>query len=195
MLKIIRLYILFSVFILANLKLNCEAESQYSATLSKIEKSLFNMTYEEQLDDTRLGRIEKNVYGSTSNAPVKLRINNLSKDIFTDLLGQETRPQRDSFADDDEIIVDNMKIDTLEKSLLYKSFSDDKSSIRIARLEKKAFQATFLDDNYETRINRLEGVNVAKNSIKNYRNNKIIQNITTAAQLGTVIFMILPFFL
>lgn len=195
MLKPIKLYVLFLVFTLSVLQLICEAKSEYSDKLYKIEKSLFNTTYDEQSDEIRLGRIEKNVYGITSNVPINLRINKLSKDLSTDLLGQEIKPLRDSFLYDDEIITDKSKIDVLEKKLLSKSFSDDKNSTRLVRLEKKLFQTEFSDDNYETRINRIEGADVAQNSIKKYNKNKVIQNITTAAELGTIIFMVLPFFL
>lgn len=195
MLNQVKFYVLFLILILPFLQLICEAKSQYSDNLSKIEESLFNTTYDEQSDDMRLERIEKSVYGIALKMPVGLRISKVSKDLSADLLGQETKPQRNSFLNDDDIIIDKSKVDTLEKNLLSKSFSDDKNSIRLARLERRLFQTTFLDDNYETRINRIESADLAQSSIKKYKNNAILKTVTTTAELGTYIFMILPFFL
>lgn len=86
-------YILFLIFTLIILQTTCEAKSQYSDTLSKIENALFNMDYNSQDDDVRLKRIEENIYGSSSTKPISLRINKLSKDLSADVIGQEIKPK------------------------------------------------------------------------------------------------------
>ncbi|MFA7659204.1 MAG: hypothetical protein WCY19_07205 [Candidatus Gastranaerophilaceae bacterium] len=280
--------LLFLIFVFLLLQITCEAQSQYSDNISKIEKSLFNMEYNAQSDEIRLNRIEENIYGTSSAEPIAIRINKLSKDLSSDVIGQEIKPKKDSFLEDDEIIAtkpaedmdfsvinnlekkvfqyefktvdishrlsaleghvfkksyladdlstrinrlkaaimyqkfpvtddkneqtptlivnsnrqrgkqesaSDIKLVSLEKSVLSTSFPDEKSSDRLARLEAKVFDSTFADDDNQTRLNRIEGAYQAKASSKKYKSNRASQRTATAIQIGTILLMILPLLL
>lgn len=303
---IMKLYyvkLLFLIFVFLLLQIKCEAQSQYSNALSKMEKTLFNMDYNSQSDEVRLMRIEENVYGSTSKNSITARVNKLSKVLSADLIGQEIKPNKDSFLEDDEIIskpqqdmnfalvnslerkifkyefktVDishrllamegqvfkknysaddlstrinrlnnavmynkfptddntiaqtpisqqkilpvenkqiqklfpipnsidkqeqildpNIKLVSLEKSVLAESFPNEKNSNRLTRLESKIFNSTFVNDDEQTRLNRIESANQAKSSLKKYNSNRASQRTATAIQLGTILLMLLPLLL
>lgn len=166
----------------------CEAKSQYSGELSKIETSLFNMEYNNQNDEIRLKRIEENVYGSSSNKPVLLRINKLSQDLSADLIGKEIKPKKDSFLNDDEIItekriedMDFSIVNNLEKKVFQYEFKTLDLSHRLTSLEWRAFNKTYLADDLSTRINRLNNA-IMYNKFP-VEDNKIVQISTSQQKL------------
>lgn len=160
-----RLGILFYIFALLLLGVRCEAQSQYTGVLTKMETSLFGINYGTQSDEIRLKRIEENVYGSTSSNPIPQRINKLSKDLSVDLIGQEIKPKKDTFAEDD----DNYKeaipkadsninypvVDGLERSVFNKEFKSTDINQRLSNLEQNVFKKTYNDD-LSSRVDRLK---------------------------------------
>lgn len=159
--KIFLILIIFFGF----LQLTCEAKSQYSNVLSKMEKSMFNMVYDKQSDELRLNRIEENVYGSTSHAQISQRINKLSKDLSVEVIGQEIVPKKDSFLRDNEIITDDNNADmdfsvvnNLEKKVFQYEFKTIDVNNRLSALESQVLKRCYLQDDLNTRINRLKCV-------------------------------------
>lgn len=157
--------VLLLIFVLFVLPLSSLAKNRYSDEFSKIEKSLFNMTYDNQKDEDRLNRIEKNIYGATSNATIEVRMNKLSKDISANLIGQEIIPKKDSFLTDDEIITEkpaeNMDfsvVNNLEKKVFQYEFKTLDISNRLSALENQVLKKCYLQDDLSTRIKRLQGV-------------------------------------
>lgn len=155
-------HIVFLIFVLGFSQMVCEANSQYSDTLSKIENALFNMDYKHQNDDARLKRIEENVYGSESNDPVSIRINKLSKDLSAEVIGQEIKPKKDSFLNDDEIItekpiedMDFSVVNNLEKKVFQYEFKTLDISHRLSSLEGQVLKKDYSTDDLSTRISRL----------------------------------------
>lgn len=154
--------ILFFIVFLLLLPLNCVAQSQYSDTLFRMEKALFNMDYSSQSDDSRLKRIEESVYGSSSTSPVSQRIKRLSKDLSSDLIGHEIKPKKDSFLEDDEIIakqedetMDYALVNNLEKKVFQYEFKTLDLGHRLSSLEGQVFKKSYVTDDLSTRISRL----------------------------------------
>lgn len=133
--KFYQLKLLLLIFFLFLFQITCEAKNSNSDVLSKIAKSLFNMNYNSQSEDIRLKRIEENVYGATSKSSINVRVNKLSKDLSTDLIGQEIKPKRDSFLEGDEIIV--------------KQPNEDMDFSIVNKLKKKVFRYEFKTIDYQ----------------------------------------------
>lgn len=187
---------------------NCLAISQYSTTLTKIEKSLFGTDYVSQTDEQRLKRIEDTVYGSTSSQSVPVRIDKLSKDLSADQIGHEIKPKSDTFASDSDSIkedtpkadssVNYPAVDNLEQNVFHKMFKSNDINQRLANLEQKVFQKTYSDD-LNSRMDRLKNTvmpeKVAQNQDYsdddsdsenyNYSPKKYNQNYSSPGQLGS----------
>lgn len=158
----IKIQLLFFIFVFLFLQVKCEAQSQYSDTLSKMEKSLFNMDYSSQSEDIRINRIEENVYGKCSTESASIRINKLSKDLSVDVIGQEIKPKKDSFLKDDEILVkqpnedmDFSIINNFEKKVFHYEFKTLDISHRLSCLEGQVFKKDYSPDDLCTRLVRL----------------------------------------
>lgn len=161
-----RFGILIYIFVFLFLGIRCEAQSQFSPILTKMENSLFGIDYSSQNDDTRLKRIEEVVYGKASSRPVSQRIDNLSKDLSADLIGQEIKPKRDTFAEDEDATskekipkadssVNYPIVNDLEKRVFKKEFRATEINQRLANLEKNVFKKTYNDD-LSSRVERLK---------------------------------------
>lgn len=145
--------------------LKASAQTQFSATLTKMEKSLFGVDYDSQSDDARLKRIEDVVYGKDSTGPTQQRVNKLSKDLSADLIGQEIKPKKDSFEDEDagykeqplkaDKNVNYPIVDSLEKKVFQKQFKGTDINQRLANLEQNVFKKTYNDD-LSSRVDRLK---------------------------------------
>lgn len=161
-----RIGILIYICALLSLGGRCCALSQFSATLTKIEKSLFGVDYSTQADDARLSRIEKVVYGQTSTSPLQSRVSKLSTDLSADLIGNEIKPKRDSFEDEDAGIkqedipkadknVNYPIVDSLEKKVFNKDNKSAEINQRLSNLEQNVFKKTYSDD-LNSRVERLK---------------------------------------
>lgn len=160
-----RLGLLIFIFILLFLGGRCEAQSQYSAVITKMEKSLFGVDYSNQSDDARIKRLEETVYGTSSSNPLTQRVDKLSKDLSVDLIGQEIKPKKDTFAEDEDNYkeaipkadsnVNYPAVDILEKSVFNKEFKTTDINQRLANLEQNVFKKTYNDD-LNSRVDRLK---------------------------------------
>lgn len=144
---------------------SCFAQSQFSASLTRMEKSLFGVDYSAQSDDARLKRIEEVVYGKASSSTTQARMNKLSKDLAADMIGQEIKPKRDTFEEEQDSIkepipkadssVNYPMVDKLENKVFHKEFKSVDINSRLASLEQKVFNKTYNDD-LSTRVDRLK---------------------------------------
>lgn len=157
----IKLIFLIFVFLLSPIRGG--AQSQYSDVLSKMEKTLFNMDYSSQSEEARLRRIEENVYGSSSIKPAQERVDKLLKDLSAEVIGQEIKPKKDSFLQDDEIIVkqseetmDYALVNGLERKVFKYEFKTLDLHHRLCSLEWQVFKKNYTADDLNTRINRLK---------------------------------------
>lgn len=179
---------IISTILFLTLVTNCAfAESKTSKTLSRIENNLFGIEYTDNSDTERVSRIEKLVYGETKEGSVKMRLENLSKDIATNQMGQEIEPKWDTFADDEDNATsqktlaqsnqdeyyepDNPKIEypavnELEEQIFGKTYKNLDINTRLAKLEQETFKKTY-QDALSDRVDRLK----SKNNIQ--KNNSI----------------------
>lgn len=142
------------------------AQSQFSAVITKMENSLFGINYSTQSDDTRLKRIEKEVYGVPSSKPISQRIAKLKNDMAADLIGQEIKPKTDTFADESDSIKEDIPkedgsvnypiVNNLENKVFKKEYKNIDINQRLAKLEQKTFNKVYHDD-LNTRVERLKG--------------------------------------
>lgn len=144
----------------------CSAQSQYSGTISKMETSLFGLDYPNQSDDARLKRIEGVVYGKSSTTTIPQRVSKLTQDLSADLIGQEIKPKKDTFAQDDESgykepipkadsSVNYPTVNQLELAVFNKEFKTLDVNERLAKLEAQVFKKAFSDD-LNSRVDRLK---------------------------------------
>lgn len=160
-----RFRILIYIICILFLGIKCEAQSQFSPILTKMETSLFGTDYSTQNDDIRLKRIEEVVYGSASSNPIQQRMDKLSKDLSADVLGQQIKPKRDTFAEDENAPKEEIPkadsnisypiVNELEKAVFNKEFKNVEINQRLANLEQNVFKKTYGDD-LSTRVDRLK---------------------------------------
>lgn len=170
---------IISIILFLTLMTNCAfAQSKNSKTLSRIENNLFGIEYTDNTDTERVSRIEKLVYGEAKDGSIKLRLENLSKDIATNQMGQEIEPKEDTFADednsysqktlaqsnqDDYYEPDNPKIEypavnELEEQIFGKTYKNLDINTRLSNLEKETFRKTY-QDALSDRVERLKSKN------------------------------------
>lgn len=162
------------------LSINC---TMANSLLDNIENSLYGFTYTTSDDASRLARIEQSVYGQAKSGAVQERLNALKNDMSADLIGQEITPKEDTFAEEEDKIVqeklppaganvDYPSINELEKQLFKKEFKTKDLNSRLASLEKQSLGQTFDNDPFATRVDRLR----AKIKPKSFMDNSIAQS-------------------
>ncbi len=177
-----KLFIILSLLLIAN----CSIASQYSATLDKIENSVFGFTYMDD-DENRLTRLEQSVYGESKSGSIDKRISNLSKDMAADSIGKEITPKEDTFADDEiyspsdrfadytppkAANVDYPSINELERELFKQEYKNKDLNERLSSLEQKALGKIYNNDAFSTRVERLQ----EKIKPKSFMDNSIAQS-------------------
>lgn len=145
--------------------IDCKAQTQFSPTIGKIEKSIFGVEYPTQSDEARLNRIEEEVYGAKSTSSNAQRVEKLSKDLTADLIGQEIKPKKDTFAEDEDTIkemgpkadknINYPIVDSLENEVFRQSNKTAEINQRLANLEQRIFKKTY-DDDLNSRVERLK---------------------------------------
>lgn len=155
------------------------AQSSITKTLDRIENSLFGIEYTKQSDNQRLERIEESIYGEKKSGNIKTRLENLSKDVATNQMGQEIKPKRDTFEEEPEIYTEEHRlaqsepqnyyapeekaepnidypiINELEEQTFGKSYKDLDLNSRLEKLEKHALRKTY-NDALSDRVERLK---------------------------------------
>ena len=153
---------------------------QNNEILDKIENSIFGYTYSNEAEQTRLNRIEENVYGKASTGQASTRVAKLRKDLSADLMGNEIEPKEDTFAEPEDSWVfakepvESTKIqypaiDELEQQVFNKEFKDQNIKTRLTNLEKKTFGKTYENEDLSSRVDRLK----AEIKPKNFMDNQI----------------------
>ena len=169
------------IALLTALVQSANAVTPTQSTLGKIEESLYGFQYSNESNTERLNRIEKSVYGTTSNKSENERISKLNKDISADVIGQEIPPVEDTFSEYPEYFEEEMEeasevsypsIDELEKIVFNKVNKTDKINARLTKLEQKTFNQAYDKDDLSTRVERLQ----AKIRPQRFMDNKVAQS-------------------
>lgn len=151
---------LFVLFILI-LGLSVYSADNTSTTLSKLEDVTFGIDYSNEKPESRLSRLEKNIYGETKTGSLKTRLDKINKDIAGDVIGQEITPTKDTFMNEDDFVVsdgtENYPIlNEIEQKLFNKSSPEKSLHSRIVNIEKKLFNKSYDTDDYYTRVERIK---------------------------------------
>lgn len=172
--------IIFLIF----LTLCMPAQAQSYSAIDKMENTMFGMTYENENDKSRIERLEKNIYGEIKQGNINTRINNLSKDLHTDILEEETKPSLyTEFENTEEEIADSSVdyplINDFEKKIFKKEFKNQDLKQRLLQLEQNVFNTTFPQDDLHTRTNRLKAaIQIEEKPIETQYYNESLSQIT-----------------
>lgn len=141
------------------------SQSQFAPMISKMENAILGMTYDNQTDSLRLARLEERIYGNSSSAAVSTRVKRLSEDLSADVIGQEIKPKKDTFASEEDSIkeeipkadssVNYASVNRLEDKVFKKEFKNLDVKQRLSNLEKQVFKKDYTDD-LNSRVSRLE---------------------------------------
>lgn len=149
--------ILFMLFITL---CNTSIAEKTTDTITKIESSILGVDYTNEKIESRLTRLEEYVYGVKKSGNSAERLKNLSKDLNSDLIGQEIEPCEDTIgmiedsAEDDS--VDYPILDEVEKHLSIKNTQKQTLHNRIVTIEKKLFNNVYDTEDYYTRVERIK---------------------------------------
>ena len=187
---------------LTNIK---EDESVEYPMVDRIEEELFKTNYKTENIYSRLDRLEKQVFNKTSNEPLMDRVDNLAsvvlpKKSFSRKEEDFSQQELDKYYRNNGLQeIDNQtlpfQLAVLEQDLLKNNYENDNISNRLNRIENKLFNRTFSSDTDITRLQRILVAYDAKQKSHKYENNRKMQNMATASQIGGILLMILAMIL
>lgn len=175
--------------------------------VDKIEQELFNTCYKKENIYTRLNRLEEKVFGKTSNEDLNTRVDKLAsvikpkKQMMSPSQNYNYTPNEmnDYYNNSGLETVNDQSVPfqlaALEEDLLRSAYMNDNISNRLNRLEQKLFNRTFSSDTDITRLQRIMVAYDAKKNSYKYENNRKMQNMATATQIGGILLMILAMLL
>lgn len=174
--------------------------------VDKLEEEVFKTTYKNENIYKRLDRLETKIFNQTNNDSLNNRV---------DKLASVVRPKKQIKREEEQIYSDNdlnnyyrnnglepindqsvpFQLATLEQNILKNDYMNDNISTRLNRLEKEMFSRTFPNDSDVTRLQRIMVAYDAKQDSYKYENNRKMQKMATASQLGGILLMILAILL
>ena len=169
--KILAIFLMF-LYIFVFTGFNVEAVTQKSDSLiTKIENDIYGFDYSNDSAQNRISRLEKTVYGKSSNGDINKRIKKLSADISADVIGLEIEPTDDSFKEDEAIADSSVNypiVDEIEQKIFNQTYKNRDFHSRIVAIERKIFGKIYDVDDYSTRMDRIKAKimpeTIAKNS-------------------------------
>lgn len=169
--KILAIFLMF-LYIFVFTGFNAEAVTQKSDSLiTKIENDIYGFDYSNDSAQNRISRLEKTVYGKSSNGDINKRIKKLSGDISADVIGLEIEPTEDSFKEDETIADSSVNypiVDEIEQKIFNQTYKNRDFHSRIVAIERKIFGKIYDVDDYSTRMDRIKAKimpeTIAKNS-------------------------------
>ncbi len=169
--KILAIFLMF-LYIFIFTGFNVEAVTQKSDSLiTKIENDIYGFDYSNDSAQNRISRLEKTVYGKSSNGDINKRIKKLSADISADVIGLEIEPTDDSFKEDEAIADSSVNypiVDEIEQKIFNQTYKNRDFHSRIVAIERKIFGKIYDVDDYSTRMDRIKAKimpeTIAKNS-------------------------------
>ena len=171
--------------------------------LSKLEKEIFKKTYEDTLSE-RVERLkEKIAYNPKQN---EIEGKNYYYDEQNNYFSPDSLAQNYSNAyfnsqkgdEIDKKIADRdfrAKLNKLEKNIFKQSFTGDTIDNRLSRLESSIFNSNFSNDKEITRLKRISSAVNAQKSAKKYDSNGFQQKMATAVKIGMFVLMVVAMIL
>jgi len=187
--------------------------------VDNIENSLLKQTYKNENIYKRLDRLEQKAYGKISKASLSERVEKLSglveppaakNTTYDDYMannddynyfspGTNGNPRASSgpvhIPGTQTSAAKSAELLRLEQTIFGKMYTEDSTSRRLSRLEKKVLNKDFSAEPDELRIERLSTVANAQQSAQVYKENKLMQHLSTGIQIGGMILMILAMIL
>lgn len=173
--------------------------------VDKLENELFNTTYKTENIYKRLDRLEQKVFNQTSNEALTNRVDKLASVVLPKKRfkrGEDNYSQQelDNYYRTNGLEpIDNQalpfQVAVLEQDLLKNNYDGENIANRLNRLEQKLFNRTFSADSDVVRMQRIMVAYDAKQKSYKYENNKRMQNMATASQIGGILLMILAMIL
>ncbi len=173
--------------------------------VDKLEEEVFKTTYKNENIYSRLDRLETKIFNQTSNDSLNNRVDKLASVVSPK---KQIKREETIYSDNDlnnyyrnnglEPINDQsvpFQLATLEQNILKNDYMNDNISTRLNRLEKEMFSRTFPNDNDVVRLQRIMVAYDAKQDSYKYENNRKMQKMATASQLGGILLMILAMLL
>ena len=173
------------IFMLLSVLLNPVYSASNNETLSKIENNLYGFDYSKDSNQQRVQRLEKTIYGKTSNGDVNTRIKKLSGDISAAVIGLEIPAVKDTFLaeekEQEDSSVNYPVVDDIEQKLFNKTYRNRDLHTRIVTIEKKLFGKIYDVDDYSKRMDRIKSKiyqnDIAENKPEeNYYSNNAINS-------------------
>ena len=147
------------------------ATQKPDSLITKIENDIYGFDYSNDSAQNRISRLEKTVYGKSSNGDINKRIKKLSADISADVIGLEIEPTEDSFKEDEAIADSSVNypiVDEIEQKIFNQTYKNRDFHSRIVAIERKIFGKIYDVDDYSTRMDRIKAKimpeTIAKNS-------------------------------
>ncbi len=175
--------------------------------VDSMEQEIFKTTYKKENIYNRLNRLEERVFNKTSNEDLNTRVDKLSSIIIPRNKRKMQQNDYDYSVEQMDSYYNNSGLDSisdqsipfqlaaLEQDLLHNAYANDNNSNRLSRLEQKLFKRTFSSDTDITRLQRIMVAYDAKKNSYKYENNRKMQNMATASQIGGILLMILAILL
>lgn len=215
------LFICLTIISLYNTAL-CNNEISLNEKIKIIETE--TNTYSEQnLNiEQRLKNIEFYVFGNEKSGDLNQRADNLINILgLSELISPTENPitkqenKTDTLSSTFEVEMDepkprkkefqnynyyspktsDIKLSTLEKNFLGKTYDNENYSKRLSRIENKIFSRTFDNENDETRLERISAIEKAQKTNKEYKVNKFAKFASTGIQIGGILLLLLAMIL
>ena len=172
--------------------------------VDKLEEEVFKTTYKTENIYKRLDRLETHIFNKTSNESLNNRVDKLAGIIKPKKQIQKKHQEQYNELDNyyrnnglEPINDDSVpfQLATLEHNILKNDYMNDNISNRLSRLENELFSRTFPNDSDANRLQRIMVAYDAKQDSYKYENNRKMQNMATASQIGGILLMILAMIL
>ena len=192
--------------------------------VNEIEEQIFGKTYKNLDINTRISKLEKEIFKKNYEDALSERVERLKNKISYNERKDNTEEknyyydeQNNYFSPDtlaqnsestfyhsqrgDEIdkkIADRdfrSKLNKLEKNIFKQSFSNDTINNRLSRLESSIFHSNFTNDSEMIRLKRISSAVNAQKSAKKYDSNGFQQKMATAMQIGMFVLMVVAMIL
>lgn len=172
--------------------------------VDKMEQEVFNTTFRSEDIYKRLDRLEKQLFNETTDSSLNERVERLSMKVnpvrkTRKMTSYSPEELNDYYTNSglEQINDQSMpfQLAVLEEDLLKNNYGNDNVSNRLSRLEQRLFKRTFTTDNDISRLQRIMVAYDAKKNSYKYENNKKMQNMAAASQIGGILLMILAILL
>ena len=173
--------------------------------VDKLEEEVFKTTYKNENIYKRLDRLETQIFNQTNNDSLNNRVDKLASVINPK---KQIKRQEEYTTNNDlnnyyrnnglePVNNDSVpfQLAALEQNILKKDYMNENISTRLSRLEKEMFSRTFQNDSDVIRLQRIMVAYDAKQDSYKYENNRKMQNMATASQIGGILLMILAMIL